>query len=373
VRALFPVFAAMLGCGRLGFEPRASPDGGLDGAPTGCQLHPAQQVSDATANTVALAWTGDGYLVAWIDGLGQGPYAVHTRRLDRWGVPVSPAAVVSSAGVTGYSGTDDASLQATAGGYAIAYASQPGPRYQVYMNTLALDGTRVGGDGRLTSTNVDEFDPRLASAGNSVAAVYNSYTGVTTDRWNNFGLVDPVSHAFTMQPIRLSSMPSRSGTPAIAGGPTSFAVAWEENVASLDFVVIDVTGQPLTTVKSLAISSDFGEPGLAVLGSGFVAGKATALVVFDQTGTVLATPMLQATYVTTLAADSAHLVAAGTDSQDNQLLLEILDSTTFAPLGAPILLADYPLSAPAIVTAPDGFGVAWVDSSRIVEVMTLCP
>lgn len=235
------------------------------------------------------------------------------------------------------------------------------------------DGTQVGGDGQLTSTNVDEFDPRLASVGNSVAIVYNSYTGVTTDRWNNFGLVDPMAHAFTMQPIRLSSMPSRSGAPAIVGGPTSFAVAWEENVSSLDFIVVDATGRPLTTVKSVAISSDLGEPGLAVLGSGFVAGKATSLVVFDQMGTVLATPTLQATKVAALAADAAHLVAVGNDAQDTQLQLEILDATTFAPLGDPIPLGDYPQSAPAIVTVPDGFGVAWVNSSRTVEVATLCP
>jgi YD repeat-containing protein len=145
----------MIGCGRFSFEPRARPDGGLDGALTGCQMHPAQQVSDADANTVALAWTGDGYLVAWIDGLGQGLYSVHTRQLDRWGVPVSPATLASIGGVTGYTGTDVASLQATTGGYAIAYSSQRQSRYQVYMNALALDGTQVGGDGQLTSANVE--------------------------------------------------------------------------------------------------------------------------------------------------------------------------------------------------------------------------
>src|SRR5262245_51816728 len=138
-----------MGCGRVGFDTVGD---GTDGSITGCQSHPVQQVSEAAANTSTLLWDGDGYLVAWIDGIGSGPYPLYTRRLDRWGVPLAAPVMAATNGVVGYYCTTSAALAPTGNGFAIAYCSGPIDKFQTFVNHLAADGTQIGGDGKLTNT-----------------------------------------------------------------------------------------------------------------------------------------------------------------------------------------------------------------------------
>src|SRR5262249_24397610 len=156
---------------------------------------------------------GDGYLVAWIDGIGSGPYPLYTRRLDRWGVPLAAPVMAATNGVVGYYCTTSAALAPSGNVFAIAYCSGPIDKFQTFVNHLAADGTQIGGDGKLSNTGIDEIAARLADTGGPIAIVYETYNGIGRDNSVNLGFVDPATLAFTAAPVRVSATPSDSAGP----------------------------------------------------------------------------------------------------------------------------------------------------------------
>src|SRR5262245_38542289 len=184
------------GCGRIGFDPTGDGAGGAggegnasgDGGIAACQGHPAQKINETgRGRTVALAWDGTGYLAAWSDISGAGPYPIYTRKLDRWGVPVAPPNVVTVASIVLFGCARSLALARVGTGYVVGYCDKQGARVQIWMNRLFDDGTRAAGDVQVTTTNIDSDGAALAAATN-VALAYHSST--TNDDWIELGFVD---------------------------------------------------------------------------------------------------------------------------------------------------------------------------------------
>lgn len=307
------LIVALVGCGRLGFDPIDPGGPGGPGGPDGGDPG-ANDVSEplaASGTCPAIAWNGTRLGVTWRD-----VDTVWFAATDGDGAIVDGPRLVASA----LQNLDCPAITWTSGDtFAIAYAHGA-------LNKRDID---IVGDGGGAPQNVvndagDSTEPALVTNDGGAVAVWHDQTGTNTSV-----LARPLTLAGapTGSVTTLSGLvASNSAAQPVAAG-TGFAVLWAAG-GGIHLRALDAVGAPAGAERSFASTDAVGPPGVAWTGADLV-------VSWRQ-----------------FAADTCMFARE-----------DLAGTLTMAPVSY-----DSPrVRARSLIALPDGFAMLWVDMYSAVE------
>lgn len=202
-------------------EPPGIADAGADARPDRL-IDPAARVTDTSGRSDApsLVWTGSEYGVAWVDDRG-GNDEIFFARVAPDGALLGEVRVTDSPGEG-----RDPSLVWTGEEYALAWVDDQEGNFEVYLARVAATGELAAGPLRLTDDPEFSGSPILVWTGSELVVAWND------GRDGNFEI-----YLARMEPdgskiggdIRLTTDDSFSATPSLAWTGDELAMAWSDD------------------------------------------------------------------------------------------------------------------------------------------------
>ena len=212
------------------------------------------RISDAAGVgvTPSLAWTGDGYGVAWEDERdGYEQAEIYFRLLDERGAPVGDELrITNAAGISYWP-----SLAWNGTGFGLAWSDVRDGQGEIYFASISAEGEKLGEEAAIITTPGNTYVPSLITSGTGYALAYND---------------DSLDQNFENYFVRLAANGSKIGTetrldmtepfsqlPRIAATPSGYAVAWEEMDGTAGEVLVrtlDPTGKATGVTHPLSTS-----------------------------------------------------------------------------------------------------------------------
>lgn len=223
--------ATSTGCGRIGFEPLA-----------GDEEIPVSEPG-ANGSDPSLAWTGDGFGIAWHEA-----GTLYVRLLDRRARPLGEPRAVATGECA------NASLVWTGAGFGLTWQQAVDGEIAIFFAALDPSGAPTGAPTRVSASPSQAADARLAWLGDGFAAAW----------WDASGTVERVAAAYLDPSGALQrSLPIGSGAAEaddieLAAADGELALVWEDDadvVARLHFARLDGAGDPLTAATAITDTS----------------------------------------------------------------------------------------------------------------------
>jgi hypothetical protein len=186
-------------------------------------IDPAVRVTDTTGESDApsLVWTGSEYGLAWVDDRG-GNHEIFFARIAADGELLGePERVTDSPGEG-----RDPSLVWTGESYAVAWVDDQEGNFEVYVALLSADGALTTGPLRVTDDPEFSGSPSLVWTGSELAVAWND------GRDGNFEIylarLEPDGSKIGGD-LRLTNDPMFSATPSLAWTGDELALAWSDD------------------------------------------------------------------------------------------------------------------------------------------------
>ena len=217
----------------------------------------------ATSAIPSLAWTGGEYGVAWED-MRDGNNEIYFTRLDRSG-----SRLAADLGVTSDPGSSkDPSLAWTGNGYGVAWKDNRDGNEEIYFTTLGASGGKTGTDVRITSDGSPSELPSLAWNGSEFGVVWEDERDGNREIY--FARIDAGGNKIGAD-VRVTQDGAGSLSPRLVWSGSEYGLAWRDNRDGnweIYFVRLDHHGVPLDTPTR--VTSDAGysaSPSLVWTGS----------------------------------------------------------------------------------------------------------
>jgi hypothetical protein len=220
----------------------------------------------------SLVWTGAAFAVAWRDETDAASGQIRFTRIDSAGVEVPGAQlVVANAG-----GISDAgpSLAYTGDGYALAWDDTRYGNAEISFQRLDATGRPSGSTVRVTDDPAASLEPSLVALGTGFALVWRDFRDGNFEIY--FQRLD-LAGLPSGDPVRVTddsgAVPAMSTAPRLIRTPTELGVAWQDYRTGdheIWFVRLDRAGRPVAA--EIRVSASAGEslvPSPVFTGSGF--------------------------------------------------------------------------------------------------------
>jgi hypothetical protein len=191
--------------------------------------------------TPVLVWTGEGYGLAWEDerdGFEQSE--IYFRLLDERGAPASEELRVSNAAGISYW----PSLAWNGTGFGLSWSDTREGHGEIYFVSITAEGAKVGEEALSITTPGNAYAPALIASGSGYALSYNDDT--LDQNFETYFVRLRADGSKLGTETRLGTTEPFSQLPRIAATPTGYAAAWEEMDGTAGEVLartLDATGK----------------------------------------------------------------------------------------------------------------------------------
>jgi hypothetical protein len=234
----------------------AGDDGGTTQLPSACAVvgGEVKVTQGADAQTFALAWDKDHYVVIYADSSAGSP-GIYGLRLDANGMPQAGAVAIAQTSTPSQLPT----IAITSSGYFVAWEEGSSTK-TVHAQMLGADLHPTGAESVLAQTSSTQARPIAKTIGNGTALAWMDQAG--TSEALNVALVDSSMKMTTPNRVAMSDS---AGYPWLAGDSASLALLWSDKTGGpydIHFSPLDMNS--LTATANVTVRT--GPAGDALLG-----------------------------------------------------------------------------------------------------------
>ncbi len=200
--------------------------------------------------TPSLVWTGDGYGVAWEDerdGFEQSE--IYFRLLNERGAPAGDELrITNAAGISYWP-----SLTWNGTGFGLVWSDTGDSEGDIYFASISATGERLAENLRVTTSPGASYVPALITSGNGYALAYNDDS--LDENFENYFVRLSADGSKLGTETRLATTEPFSQLPRIAATSAGYAVAWEEMDGTAGEVLartLDATGKAAGVTRTLS-------------------------------------------------------------------------------------------------------------------------
>lgn len=223
--------------------------------------------TSATSYHPVLAWADGTYGVVWLESGADGD-AVYFTRVDGAGTKLGDDVQVSGPGAKAFVPT----LAWSGDGYGVAWADQRDGDYDIYFRALDADGTPMGDEVPITNTTTTAYSPSLVWTGTQFAMAWQDDRDAANGEiyWGGLGV-----DGRTVDEVRVTNDGSASAGAKLVTTADGFGLLWMDTRGGGNYgayiVTLDAAGNPGTPHRLSAAGSTSLDDSLAWTGKQFVA------------------------------------------------------------------------------------------------------